>query len=111
MVGTGGLAEEQGDPCGELLPDLPPPAAGRRAAGTGRALQFPLAQGVRPCWPTLTNCIGMKLALIPAGTFLMGSPEDEEGHEEDEWPQHEVTISRPFWLAAFIPSRRRNPNR
>lgn len=35
---------------------------------------------------------------IPGGTFMMGSPEDEEGREEDEGPQHEVEIS-PFWMS------------
>jgi len=29
---------------------------------------------------------------IPAGTFLMGSPTDEEGHFDDEGPQHQVTL-------------------
>jgi formylglycine-generating enzyme required for sulfatase activity len=43
----------------------------------------------------IENSIGMRFALIPAGTFLMGSPETEEGHEADEL-LHEVRISRPF---------------
>lgn len=34
---------------------------------------------------------------IPGGRFLMGSPEDEEGRNEDEGPQHEVEIA-PFWM-------------
>ncbi|MFO0898649.1 MAG: formylglycine-generating enzyme family protein [Pirellulales bacterium] len=34
---------------------------------------------------------------IPGGTFLMGSPESEEGRAEDEGPQHEVTVA-PFWM-------------
>jgi len=29
---------------------------------------------------------------IPPGSFLMGSPPDEEGHFADEGPQHEVTL-------------------
>ena len=33
----------------------------------------------------------------PPGTFLMGSPEDEEGRCGDE-NQHEVTLTRGFWL-------------
>jgi formylglycine-generating enzyme required for sulfatase activity len=45
----------------------------------------------------LTNSLGMTLALVPAGTFLMGSPESEEGRGENE-VQHEVEISRPFYL-------------
>jgi formylglycine-generating enzyme required for sulfatase activity len=34
---------------------------------------------------------------IPGGTFVMGSPESEEGRKEDEGPQHEVII-KPFWM-------------
>lgn len=34
---------------------------------------------------------------IPGGTFLMGSPEDEEGRREDEGPQVEIKIE-PFWM-------------
>lgn len=30
---------------------------------------------------------------LPGGTFLMGSPEDEEGRRDNEGPQHEVTVS------------------
>ena len=37
-----------------------------------------------------------EMVVIPAGRFLMGSPEDEEGHASDEGPQHEVVIARPF---------------
>ncbi len=37
---------------------------------------------------------------IPAGSFLMGSPEDEEGRWDREGPQHEVAITAPFALAA-----------
>ena len=48
---------------------------------------------------TITNTIGMKLNLIPAGTFLMGSPEDETGREEkDIEHQHNVTITRAFYM-------------
>jgi formylglycine-generating enzyme required for sulfatase activity len=41
----------------------------------------------------------MEMKLIPAGTFVMGSPRDEMARREDE-VQHEVTISRPFYMAA-----------
>ncbi len=44
------------------------------------------------------NSIGMKLRLIPAGEFLMGSPESEEGRLSDEGPQHWVRITKPFYL-------------
>ena len=48
----------------------------------------------------LTNSIGMKLVLIPKGTFMMGSPESEEGRQENE-SQHEVTISNDYYLGAY----------
>jgi formylglycine-generating enzyme required for sulfatase activity len=39
----------------------------------------------------------MKLALIPAGKFMMGSPVTEKDRDKDE-TQHEVTISKPFYM-------------
>ena len=35
-----------------------------------------------------------EMVVIPAGPFLMGSPNKEEGHYDDEGPQHRVTIGR-----------------
>ena len=49
----------------------------------------------------ITNSIGMKLKLIRPGTFLMGSPKDEEGRFDDEGPQHEVEITRAFYLGVY----------
>jgi formylglycine-generating enzyme required for sulfatase activity len=40
-----------------------------------------------------------EMAVIPPGTFVMGSPDDEADREENEGPQREVTITRPFALA------------
>ena len=42
----------------------------------------------------------VEMVRIPAGTFTMGSPKDEIGRGEDE-SQRTVTISRPFYMAAF----------
>jgi len=41
---------------------------------------------------------GIEMVWCPPGTFLMGSPEDEEGRGDDE-THHEVTLTRGFWLA------------
>jgi len=49
----------------------------------------------------VTNSIGMKLVLIPADTFTMGSPNTESGRNADEGPQCEVTISRPFYMGVY----------
>jgi formylglycine-generating enzyme required for sulfatase activity len=43
----------------------------------------------------------MKLVLIPAGKFTMGSPDNEQGRESNEGPQREVTISRPFFMGIY----------
>ena len=46
------------------------------------------------------NSLGMEFMWIPAGQFLMGSPEDEEGRDADE-RQHEVRISEGFWMKKY----------
>ena len=61
----------------------------------------------------ITNCIGMKLVLIPPGEFDMGSPKElieEElktpgieawyrDHLPSEAMQHRVRIAKPYWLS------------
>jgi len=62
----------------------------------------------------VTNSIGMKLTLIPAGEFMMGSKESPEelrnafkdyadpclwvDHFGDQYPRHRVRITKPFYL-------------
>src|SRR5262249_22137851 len=46
----------------------------------------------------LTNSVGMELVLVPPGIFLMGSPKSLKVKHGDESPQHEVAITRPFYL-------------
>ncbi len=48
----------------------------------------------------ITNSIGMKLLLIPKGTFMMGSPESEEWRRPQE-SQHDVTLSKDYFLGAY----------
>jgi formylglycine-generating enzyme required for sulfatase activity/serine/threonine protein kinase len=43
--------------------------------------------------------VEIKLKLIPAGTFVMGSPKGL-GHQSEN-PPHEVRITRPFYLGAY----------
>lgn len=45
---------------------------------------------------SITNSIGMKLLNIPAGDFLMGSPDGTIF--KDELPQHRVAITKAFYL-------------
>ena len=39
--------------------------------------------------------------MVPAGSFIMGSPESEEGRTRFEGPQHRVTFLRPFAVGKF----------
>ena len=45
------------------------------------------------------------LRRIDPGTFLMGSPENELGHYDDE-TQHKVAISQPFYIGVFEVTQR-----
>ena len=46
-----------------------------------------------------TNGIGMHFKLIPAGEFMMGSPDDAPIKSKIETPQHRVRITKNFYLA------------
>ena len=70
--------------------------------------------GLVPAPPpgTFTNIAGMQFRLIPAGTFIMGSPDGRNGDGADThrpfWPtetgrydrerQHIVTITKPYYV-------------
>jgi formylglycine-generating enzyme required for sulfatase activity len=43
--------------------------------------------------------VSLRFRWIPPGRFLMGSPEQEAGRDDDEGPQHEVTWTAGRWLA------------
>ena len=70
----------------------------------------------------ITNSIGMKLTLIPAGEFMMGNGESAEATAaffnknysgwfldayilNDEYPQHRVRITKPFYLGTYHVTR------
>jgi|GEM_PF-1103682 len=41
------------------------------------------------------------MVVVPAGSFMMGSPAGEEGRRDNEGPQHRVTIGEPFALGVY----------
>ena len=41
------------------------------------------------------------MVLVAAGQFTMGSPSDEPGRDDDEGPQHNVTVAEPFLAGKF----------
>jgi len=48
----------------------------------------------------MTNSIDMKLARIPAGSFMMGSPRSEADRDDKE-ELHEVSITKPFYIGVY----------
>lgn len=49
----------------------------------------------------VSNSIGMQLRLVPAGEFMMGSPESDMDAHSDERPQHHVRITKGFYLSTY----------
>jgi formylglycine-generating enzyme required for sulfatase activity len=67
-----------------------------------------LNQHISPRLPTpgesrsiaINDEVSMAFAYIPPGTFVMGSPEDELGHRDDE-TQHRVMLTKGYYLGIF----------
>jgi len=99
--------QQRGLPTPEPLPHNPastrpataPPPILQTPASTSRsAAPAPLGTAVESVW---TNSIGMEFVLIPAGTFMMGSPDADAEAYDWEKPAYRVTISQPFYLANY----------
>jgi formylglycine-generating enzyme required for sulfatase activity len=59
-----------------------------------------IAQEVKPVKTEVVDLgkgVKLEMVLIPAGKFMMGSLETEKNRGDDEI-QHEVTITKPFYL-------------
>jgi formylglycine-generating enzyme required for sulfatase activity len=67
-----------------------PPAQATSQPASSHDIELDLGGGVT-----------MKLVLIPAGKFVMGSPDREDDRSADE-AQHEVTISQPFYMGTYL---------
>ncbi len=65
----------------------------------------------KPSWPTgvpkelavdLGNGVRLEMALIPAGEFMMGSPDADGNAANSEKPPHRVRITKPFYLGKYL---------
>lgn len=44
--------------------------------------------------------VAIKMVPVPGGTYIMGSPANEAGRDEDEGPQHEIKVNS-FWMGTY----------
>jgi len=77
------------------LASLPPKVLASLSAATLTALP-PI---VLPSLPPVRNSIGIKLKLLPAGSFVMGH-KGVPGRRPEETP-HEVTLTKPFFIGVY----------
>jgi len=63
---------------------------------------LPPSQEHEPQYYTeMVKGVAIEMVRIPSGKFLMGSPASELGRDDDEGPQHEVTISQSFYMGKY----------
>jgi formylglycine-generating enzyme required for sulfatase activity len=71
-----------------LIPPIKPPV--RPSSIPPQTIRVDLGDGVT-----------MEMLLIPAGEFLMGSPNSDHDADADEKPEHQVRIRQPFYLGKY----------
>jgi formylglycine-generating enzyme required for sulfatase activity len=50
----------------------------------------------------LSNGVKLEMVRIPAGEFMMGSPDSDKDAFSQEKPQHQVRITKPFYLGKYL---------
>ncbi|WP_210211515.1 SUMF1/EgtB/PvdO family nonheme iron enzyme, partial [Azospirillum griseum] len=83
----------------QLFPDQSPPPV-RRAEETAPPPPPAQAQATGP--RVIRDCAECpEMVVVPPGEFMMGSPEGEPGRQDEEGPQHRVTIGQEFAVGRY----------
>ena len=81
------------------------PASGQTPACSGATVVVAKAAAPRclALKETFRDCDATcpEMVVVPAGTFVMGSPANEPSHSESEAPTHQVTLAAPFAVGKF----------
>jgi formylglycine-generating enzyme required for sulfatase activity len=97
-------------PVTSAKPAQPPAQKARDIPKTPPAAQpaTPKPPAPKPTGP-LTEDLGngttLEMVYIPAGTFWMGSPENEKDRRDNEGPQHKVQVPE-FWMGKYPVTQR-----
>ena len=87
---------------GAWLKATPPSGEGRKnmIAAMMRARQHePFGPSFGKIFRDCADC--PEMVMVPAGGFMMGSPESEKGHEDNEGPVHHVSIGQDFAIGRY----------
>jgi len=64
-------------------------------------LKLEVLLGLGLCSHLKEGGLGPEMVIVPAGTFWMGAKKDEASARGNEFPQHSVTITRPFAIGRY----------
>ena len=71
-----------------------------------RAIDEAIQEPPKKLLVDLGGWVKLEMVLIPAGEFLMGSPDSDKDARDDEKPQHHVRITKPFYLGTYHVTQR-----
>lgn len=100
------LCEIGSNTCGDMMPEMMK-KAGSKMQGMMDMMKTQMcppdsSSGDRntgePLTLNITENINMVFSWIPAGGFMMGSSEKEQGHEAEESPRHKVRFDQGFYM-------------
>jgi hypothetical protein len=74
----------------------------RDASAFAAAATRPNPSALKEVTLDLGGGVNLEMVLIPAGEFLMGSPDSDKDAQGGEKPQHRVRITKPFYQGKYL---------
>ncbi len=95
-------AERRAHDAAQQQPPSPKTAAASVAEAAAATPLSPERERALAPKDSFKECDGCpEMVVVPAGSFTMGAPANEEGNAPDEFPQHMVTFARQFAVGRF----------
>ena len=96
---TGRLTQDQADKLFMVSKEMQPKLLASKVVEEKKTQQNPDERMSYNIFRDCDQC--PEMVVVPAGSFMMGSPSSEERRSGDETPQHRVTISIPFAVGKY----------